>query len=219
MPDMYDVPPVTICIPHLHTDTGRRALYRCLQSVAETTEGNYDLMVAAHSVIGGNHNDIYVWANDMAARARTDWLLLLCTDQYLEPGWDTRLLDIAEPGALYVLRQCESNYMGVHERHTAQCFGMTPETFDDTAFAKWAAEQTHDVAENTYQGMAWSLPWFVDRRAFLDAGGLRTVYPEHLQASNDMYFVGDWLAAQRPCYYAPAWCYHLMAWSLTGETR
>ena len=194
-------PAFTVCIPHYHAPQYTRALNVCLTCLAENTVADYDLLVYAQ------HDEPYGAFNRMAEQARTEYLMFLSTDQFVQPAWDVIAMQYASPSVLLAFGIVESGYSPSHEANEVMDFGQTPEAYQRTAFEAYASEHTPlDV-------LTWAFPYFVNRDAFL-----RVRFPAYpfLSSSwmvSDKLFFDAWLDAGNTTRRIPAYVYHLMRWT------
>ncbi len=194
----------SILIPHHHTDVDKRALCKALDTIVRHTVHDYELIVQAQC--GGN---AYPPWNSMARAATTDWLLFTVTDQFVSPGWDVPLWEARGEDVLVVGGLVESGFRAVAAQCIEQNFGLSPETYDETAFNNYAASKpTLPTVE------AWVTPWLIHRQSFWEMGGFG-VHP----TVSDLDFFQRWLAAGKTWRRVESYSYHLMNWNATGAER
>lgn len=200
------MPDLSILIPHYHTALGDRALCATLPHLVQHTTLEYELIVTAH-----REREFIAW-NDMAYRARAEWLVLMVTDVFVAPGWDVALWDARERDRLVTMTLIESGYMLPADFSLAQDFGRTPETFDAEGFAEYAA-----TCPEPPDKPCWNFPWLIHKDTFLRMGSFRL---DRLDSQmTELYYYNDWQAAGRQVARVPSYGYHLGAWTLTGEGR
>lgn len=194
---------LSIIVPSLHVERGQRTLSRFLPILAENTRCPYELLLSSHQDEGGT-----TAINQLAHVARADYLIILCDDQYVAPGWDVAFWEARDPATLLVGVLVESGDRPVATHNLEKNFGRTPEDFDRAAFEAMAADlQTADLTEP-----AWGFPWCVQREAFLRRGGI-PIYQGDIHSRGDFYFWRDWLDDGLSYQRVPAIVYHLQAWT------
>lgn len=200
------MPEISILIPHYHDANGDRALAATLPYLVRNTRLDYELMIVAHK-----EREFIAW-NDMAYRAKADWLVFMVSDVFVAPGWDTALYEARERDTLATLTLIESGYMTEADFALTRDFGRTPETFNMTAFEAFAAEKP--VPPNL---PCWAFPWLVHKDTFLRMGSFRL---DRLESQlTDQYYFNDWCAAGKKTVRVPGYGYHLGAWTKTGAQR
>lgn len=200
------MPDVSILIPHYHDANGDRAFMRTLPYLIQHTTLDYELMVIAH-----RDREFIAW-NDMAYRARADWLVFMVTDVFVATGWDCALWDVRDRDVIATLTVIESGVHPLADFSLAKDFGRTPETFNAEGFEEYAAGRPTPPDHPS-----WAFPWLMHKDAFLRMGSFRL---DQLESQlTDMYFFADWQKINRRVIRVPGYCYHLGAWTLTGEGR
>ena len=76
-------PQISIIIPHLREPQNDKALQIALACILDNTDLDYELMVEAVAT----RRDIYPVLNNMAQRARADWIVFSNSDVFFAPGW------------------------------------------------------------------------------------------------------------------------------------
>jgi hypothetical protein len=193
----------SIIVPSLHVDRGQQTLVRFLPILVENTRHPYELLLSSHADEGGT-----TAINQLAHVARADYLIILCDDQYVAPGWDEAFYAARDPETLLVGVLVESGDRPVASHNLEKNFGRTPETFDRAGFETMAAGL--DGAELT--DPAWGFPWCVSRQAFLQRGGI-PIHRGDIHSRGDFYFWRDWLDDGYAYQRVPAVVYHLQAWT------
>lgn len=200
------MPDISILIPHYQSETGNRAFAATLPHLIRHTTLDYELMVTAH-----REREFIAW-NEMAYRAKADWLVMMVTDVFVAPGWDTALWAARERDTLTTMTLVESGYMLTADFALAQDFGRTPETFDAAGFEAYAATQPAPPDKP-----CWNFPWLIHKDTFLRMGSFRL---DRLESQmTELYYFNDWQAAGRTVQRVPSYGYHLGAWTLTGAAR
>jgi hypothetical protein len=197
---------ISILVPHFHNLIGDRVLAATLPHLIKKTTLPYELIVTAH-----RQREFIAW-NDMAYRARTNWLVLMVSDVFVAPGWDLALWDARDRDTLATLTLIESGYLEPADFSLARDFGRTPETFDADGFEAYAA-----TCPEPPQRPAWNFPWLIHKDTFLRMGSFRL---DQLDSQmTEHYYFNDWQAVGRKVTRVQGYGYHLGAWTLTGEKR
>ncbi len=126
-------PAVSVLLPHLRQDVNDRALAICLQTLVDNTDVDYEIIIEAVA----ERRDIYTVCNSMAQRANAKWVVFHNSDVFMAPGWAKPMLEAAQPNRIVAGIIVECGAIGVNILNHHRNFGMTPETFDRTAFERW----------------------------------------------------------------------------------
>lgn len=200
-------PAISILIPHLREPVNNEALRICLDCIAANTGVDYELIVESVSTRRG----IYGVCNQMAARAAADWIVFSNTDVFFAPGWAEPMLAAAERNTIITNVIVECGAIGVNTANVHWNFGMTPQTFNRTAFEHWCTNTPHVPPGNGFY-----FPSLHHRETFLDFGGFDVSeyeFPEPL----DKWFWEQWIASGRSVQRVASFCYHLQNFSNPAE--
>lgn len=200
------MPEISILLPHKHDPENDKSLAVALSCIAANTWCDYELIIDSTTPA-----DPYVVVNDMARRAKSEYIFLTNSDIYVGPGWDKPLRDLARPDTIVNATLIESGAIAVFHGNLEYNFGMTPETFRRADFEA--------------QCMAgWPVPpgdgfvyyALMHRQTFIDRGCFdlsRGPYPEPV----DSFYWDVWRAEGRPIVRAASYIYHLQRYSHKDE--
>lgn len=193
---------LSVLIPHKHTPANDQALAIALACLATNTHNDFEILVDAETPA-----DPYVVLNDMAMRARGEYLFFSNSDIFVAPGWDVDLLERAKPDRMIAATLVEPGAIGVFDGNMQRDFGMTPENFRRDDFEAWAT-QPQDLPS----GAPFYYYVLLHREVFLSRGGFDTrlgTFPTPL----DTYFWNAWQADGLPIERAYSLVYHLQNYS------
>lgn len=194
---------ISVLIPHKRDPENDKALAIAVSMYAANTTVDMELIVDDTTPA-----DPYVLLNDMARRAKSEWLFFGNSDLFPATGWDTALLALAEPATIVNATLVECGAIGVHEGNIHRNFGMTPDKFDRAAFEAYAASNPEPPANDGFTFYA-----LLHRQAFLDAGGFDLSRGSFPDQPLDLYFWAAWRSAGRPIVRARAYFAHLQNFS------
>lgn len=197
---------ISLLIPHKRDPENDKALAIALAMYAANTTVDVELIVDTTTPA-----DPYVLLNDMARRAKSEWLFFGNSDLFPAKGWDAELLALAEPQTIVNATLVEPGAIGVHIQNITRSFGMRPDTFDRAGFEAWAATSPELPAGDGYYFYA-----LMHRQTFLDFGGWDTslgAFPEPL----DIAYFEKWAAAGRRFVRSKALFAHLQNFSNPAE--
>lgn len=198
----------SILIPHKADHENNKALAIALSCIAANTRNHYELLVDTQTPA-----DPYVVLNDMAQRARGEYLALLNSDTFVAPNWDVDLLAKADPKRIVNATLVEPGAIGVFDGNFTRRFGMRPETFDRAAFEAFAAAPDGDYPSGNgfvYYGL-------IHRETFLYRGGFNTSLGKFPDKPLDSYFWQAWLDDGLEIVRANGLIYHLQGYSQESE--
>jgi hypothetical protein len=196
------MPALSILLPHKHEPENDKALAIALSCIVANTRVDYELIVDTTTP-----GDPYVILNDMARRAKGEWLFFGNSDLFVAPKWDVELLNLADPDTMTSITLVEPGAIGVHIENIHHSFGMTPETFRRAEFEAWAATDPELPAGNGFYFYALR-----HRQTFLDRGGFDTsigAFPIPL----DINYHEAWLRDGKQVVRSKALAYHLQNFS------
>ena len=200
---------ISVLIPHKQDPENDRALAIALAMYRDNTGGEIELIVDDTTPA-----DPYALLNDMAERAKADWIFFGNSDLFPAWGWDRALLDLAQEDTIVNATLVEPGAIGVHEGNIHRSFGMTPDSFRRAEFEAWAAGRDEVPANDGFTFYA-----LLHRRAFLDFGGFdvrKGVFP---QVALDLDLWARWREAGKPIRRAKAFFYHLQNFSNPTEQQ
>lgn len=198
-------PAVSILIPHLRSPENDKALQIALSCIVANTSVDYELIVDTQ--VGG----VYGICNDMANRAKADYIVFSNTDVFFAPGWITPLLAQANAETIVTGTLVECGAIGVNEANIAHDFGMTPERFDRQAFEAYVSTNPEMPS-----GRGWYFPSLHPRATFLACGGFDNSQQEFPSPLDEIYW-NQWLKAGKRVMRVPSYAYHLQNYSNPSE--
>lgn len=203
-------PDITIAFPHLREPKNDKALRIALDCIVDNTNLDYELMVEAVAT----RRDIYAVINDMARRAKSDWLVFSNSDVFFAPNWAEPLYQAREPDTIVTGLIAECGAIGVNDLNWKIDFGRNPQAFKRSAFEVWAAGEGGEFAwqDKRRNARGWYFPCLIHRPTFLELGGFDTTrgqFPDPL----DMWFWEKWIEAGKGFKRVKSFCYHLQAYS------
>lgn len=207
-------PDISIIIPHLRNADNDKALRIALDCILDNTDLDYELMVEAVAT----RRDIYPVLNNMAHRARAEWIVFSNSDVFFAPEWASEFYAARDENTIVTGVIVECGVIGVSHLNHHKNFGMTPDSFRRTEFETWVGS---DEAHELYQGQAqhyprgWYFPCIINKRAFNHAGGFDTSRGVFPKDPVDMYFWDCWAETGKGFKRANSFCYHLQ--NLTSE--
>lgn len=201
---------LSVLIPHKHTAENDKALAIALSCLAQNTHSDFELIVDTTTP-----GDPYVLLNDMAQRARGEYLFLSNSDIFVSPGWDVDLLARADRDTIVNATLVEPGAIGVFVDNMTRNFGMTPDSFRRGEFEAWA----DGLDRSDYPGGVGFVYYaLISREHFLARGGFdvsRGAFPEPL----DSYFWQAWKKDGLRLERAYSLIYHLQCWSSEFEQQ
>lgn len=198
---------IAILIAHKHETANDKALDIALSCVVRNTRNDYQLLVDTKTP----DCPYRVW-NRLAAATSAEWVLFTNSDVFLAPGWDTPMLEVAQPDIIVTGVVVEPGAIGVNDRNVLQNFGMAPDSFNRQAFEEWAST----IPGGIPGGIGWFMPSLHHRETFLKVGGFdisRGIFPDPL----DEDYWNKWKAAGRRIHRVASYSYHLQNWSNPSE--
>lgn len=198
---------LSILIPHKHEPENDKALSIALSCLAMNTRSAYEILVDSTTPA-----DPYIVLNEMARRARGDYLFFSNSDIFVAPDWDSPLLSKAAPDTMVTATLVEPGAIGVFPGNFQRNFGMTPDTFRRTDFEAWSMSPDGDFPD----GQGFYYYALIHREMFLLQGGFDTSYGV-FPAPLDIYFWNTWLAAGFQIVRGHGLVYHLQNYSNKSE--
>lgn len=204
-------PDITIAFPHLRNHSNDQAFKVALECIVDNTTLDYELLIEAVA----ERRDIYPVINDMAQRAKSDWLVLSNSDVFFAPDWAAPLYDAREPNTIVTGIIAECGAIGVNEVNWSINFGRNPQSFRRAAFEQWAAGAEGEYAwqDKGHRARGWYFPCLIHRPTFLELGGFDTSRGHFPVDAIDMMYWDTWIEAGKGFKRVKSFCYHLQAYS------
>jgi hypothetical protein len=203
-------PAISIIIPHLRESQNDRALHIALACILDNTDLDYELIVEAVAT----RRDIYPVLNNMAQRARADWIIFSNSDVFFAPGWASALYNGRDENAITTGIIAECGAISVAADNYELHYGVTPEGYDRAGFEAWVASDGARIyGDKAHQHRGWYFPCLLHKRTFNHSGGFGDgggVFP-HDPA--DMEYWNKWEASGKGFKRVNSWCYHLQAYT------
>jgi len=203
-------PAISIIIPHLRETQNDKALQIALSCILDNTDLDYELMVEAVAT----RRDIYPVLNNMAQRARADWIIFSNSDVFFAPGWASALYNGRDVDAITTGIIAECGAISVAADNYELHYGVTPEGYDRAGFEAWVAQEGARIyGDKAHQHRGWYFPCLLHKRTFNHSGGFGDgggVFP-HDPA--DMEYWNKWEASGKGFRRTNSWCYHLQAYT------
>jgi hypothetical protein len=203
-------PAISIIIPHLRERENDKALRVALDCIIDNTDLDYELMVESVA----ERRDIYPVINNMAARARAEWLVFANSDTFLAPGWASAFYAVRDTQKIIGGVIVECGAIPVNDRNYERNFGRTPETFDRAGFEAFVANG--DVWRD---GEIWYFPCLIHKGEFLSRGGFDTRRGKFPDDPIDLYFWEAWKRSGRTVERVKSYSYHLQNYSTDDANR
>lgn len=201
------MPSFSILIPHKRNPENNKALAIALQCIAENTIGDYEIIVDSTTPA-----DPYVVLNTIAQAAQSQYICFLNSDTFVSPGWDVGMMALAARDTIVNLTLVEPGAIGVFDGNFTRNYGMTPDSFDRTAFETFAA-----APDGAYPGgNGFVFYGLLPRERFLMRGGFDTSkggFPADL----DRQFWEAWQRDGLPIVRSQSLIYHLQNFSNSDE--
>lgn len=192
----------SILLPHKRDPENDKSLAVALSCIAANTWNDYELIVDSTTPA-----DPYEVVNDMARRAKSEYLFFTNSDIYVAPGWDAPLLELANPDTIVNATLIESGAIPVFHGNIACDLGKTPDTFRRAEF-----EAQSVAGWPTPPGDGFVFYAMLHRQTFIDRGCFdmsRGRYPVPLDSA----FWDVWRADDKPIVRAASYIYHLQNFS------
>lgn len=213
------IPEISIVVPSLHCESGKRTLRTFTQCIIDNTTNGYELLISSHVEESGTDAITY-----LSSVARGKYVAIICDDIYVAPGWDVAFLEAVEPDTLLIGSLIESGSTTVHECNVKIDYGHTPETFKREEFEKCAAIMAPLKPDTALR--YWGFPWFVERELFAKRWAAENIKGDTIkELAGDFFFWRHWLDDGLKVKRANSWAYHLMRWTgkdydyTTGRAR
>lgn len=207
-------PDISIIFPHLRQDANDKALQIALSCIVDNTALDYELMIESVA----ERRDIYGVLNNMARRAKSEWIVFSNSDVFFAPGWGEPMYEAREVNTIVTGIICECGAIGVADVNWHIDFGMTPQTFRRAEFEEWVeaeGQRAYDTKRIHERG--WYFPCLLNRDEFLKQGGFDTtrgIFPEE---PLDIFFWDNWAATGHGFKRVKSFCFHLQFYSSEFE--
>lgn len=208
-------PVISILIAHKKERENDKALKIALDTIVDNTDVDYEVFVRAVT----EYQDCYAVYNDMAQYARGEWLVFHNSDTFVAPRWASEMVKIAAPDAIVGCVLVECGAIGTARQNVNLDLGRTPEMFNRAGFEQWAAAQYPNTFMNPGYGDTaadkagvWYFPSLIGKQAFIDSGMFDT--EQGWPFPNDINYWNRWAADGKRLIKAPAYIYHLQAYSV-----
>lgn len=199
-------PAISIIIPHLREPQNDKALKIALDCILDNTDLDYELIVEAVAT----RRDIYPVLNNMAHRARSEWIVFSNSDVFMAPGWASAMYAARDESAIVTGIIAECGAIAVASDNYELHYGVTPEGYDRAGFEEWVAIFGAQIyGHKAHQHRGWYFPCLLNKRVFNHSGGFDTSRGTFPKDPVDMYFWDMWAASGKGFKRANSWCYHL----------
>jgi hypothetical protein len=209
-------PDISIIIPHLRNAENDTALKIALSCILDNTDLDYELMVEAVST----RRDIYPVLNNMAHRARAEWIIFSNSDVFFAPGWASALYAGRDENAITTGIIAECGAISVAADNYELHYGVTPGGYDRAGFEAWVAENGARIyGDKAHQARGWYFPCLLHKRTFNHFGGFHDgggVFPTD---PADLEYWNRWAAAGKGFRRVNSWCYHLQCFTSNDPVR
>lgn len=203
-------PAISILIPHLRNADNDKALKVAIDCILDNTDLDYELIVEAVAT----RRDIYPVLNNMAHRARAEWIVFANSDTFLAPCWASAMYAARDVNKIIGGVIVECGAIPVNDRNYERNFGRTPDTFDRAGFEALVANG--DVWRD---GEIWYFPCLLNKRAFNHAGGFDTSLGGWPDDPIDLYFWEAWKQSGKAVERVKSYSYHLQCYSSDDPSR
>lgn len=199
-------PAISIIIPHLRNTDNDKALKVAHACIVDNTDLDYELIVEAVAT----RRDIYPVLNNMAHRARAEWLVFSNSDVFMAPGWASAMYAARDESAIVTGIIAECGAISVAADNYELHYGVTPETYDRAGFEAWVAQEGATIySHKAHQLRGWYFPCLLNKRVFNHSGGFDSSIGSFPQDACDMAYWDKWAASGKHFRRVNSWCYHL----------
>jgi hypothetical protein len=199
-------PAISIIIPHLRNADNDKALKIALDCIIDNTDIDYELIVEAVAT----RRDIYPVLNNMAHRARAEWLVFSNSDVFQAPGWASAMYAARDVDAIVTGIIAECGAISVAADNYELHYGVTPGTYNRAGFEAWVEQQGATIySHKAHQHRGWYFPCLLNKRTFNHSGGFDSSVGAFPQAACDMAYWDAWAASGKSFRRVNSWCYHL----------
>lgn len=199
-------PQISIIIPHLRNADNDKALQIAIDCIIDNTDLDYELIVESVS----ERRDIYPVLNNMAHRARAEWLVFSNSDVFFAPGWGSAMYAARDENAIVTGIIAECGAIAVAADNYELHYGATPDSYNRAGFEAWVAQEGATIySHKAHQARGWYFPCLLNKRTFNHAGGFDTSLGHFPIDSLDMFFWDAWAASGKTFRRVNSWCYHL----------
>lgn len=201
-------PAISIIIPHLREPQNDKALKIALDCILDNTDLDYELIVEAVAT----RRDIYPVLNNMAHRARAEWLVFSNSDVFLAPGWASGFYAQREQNTIVTGVIVECGVIGVASVNHHLNFGVTPDGFQRDEFEAWVTtDEAADIisGQSFHNPRGWYFPCLLNKREFNHMGGFDTSRGHFPIDPLDMIFWDKWAESGKGFKRGNSFCYHL----------
>lgn len=209
-------PAISIIIPHLREPQNDKALKIALDCILDNTDLDYELIVEAVAT----RRDIYPVLNNMAHRARAEWIVFSNSDVFLAPGWASAMYEARDESAIVTGIIAECGAISVAADNYELHYGVTPETYNRAGFEAWVAENGATIySHKAHQHRGWYFPCLLNKRVFNHSGGFDSSIGSFPQAACDMAYWDKWAASGKQFRRVNSWCFHLQNFTSDDPER
>lgn len=208
-------PAISIIIPHLRNVDNDKALRIAIECIIANTDLDYEIMVEAVAT----RRDIYPVLNNMAHRARAEWIVFSNSDVFFAPGWGSALYAGRDENAITTGIIAECGAISVAADNYELHYGVTPGGYDRAGFEAWVAENGARIyGDKAHQHRGWYFPCLMHKRTFNHFGGFHDggIFPTD---PSDMEYWERWAAAGKGFRRVNSWCYHLQCFTSDDPVR
>lgn len=203
-------PAISIIIPHLRNRDNDAALQIAIDCIIDNTDLDYELIIEAVEA----RRDIYPVLNNMAHRARAEWICFSNSDVFFAPGWASAFYAARDENAIVTGIIAECGAIGVAADNYELHFGVTPGSYDRAGFEAWVADNGARIyGDKAHQHRGWYLPCLIHKRTFNHFGGFDTSRGHFPIDPVDIHTWNKWDETGHTFRRANSWCYHLQAFS------
>lgn len=203
-------PAISILIPHLREPQNDKAMLIAIDCIIANTDIDYELIIESVAT----RRDIYPVLNNMAHRARAEWLCFSNSDVFLAPGWASAFYDARDAETIVGGVIVECGAIPVNSRNVEKHFGVTPESFNREAFEAYVAN-----GDVWAEGEIWYFPCLLNKREFNHLGGFDTSKGHFPIDPLDVLFWDKWKASGRGIKRVKSYSYHLQNFTSDNEGR
>lgn len=211
-------PAISILIPHLRNADNDKALKVAIDCIIDNTDIDYELIVESVAT----RRDIYPVLNNMAHRARAEWLVFSNSDVFLAPGWASGFYECRDNDKIVTGVIVECGAIPVNDLNYERNFGRTPETFDRAGFEAFVSSDNARAVlmdKMSKGGRGWYFPCLLHKRTFNHFGGFDTSLGKFPDDPLDKYAWDKWAAQGKGFARADSWCYHLQNYTSDDPSR